>query len=475
MDLIQVIGRLLPILAIALAAGVVVIGITYSVYIAYRKRGGERRITSRQFIASFLILGWFVIVMTLTAFSRGANYEGWINLELFSGYINAWNKWSVSEFQLIIFNMLMFAPLGFLLPHIGMKTRHVKPVLLISLLVTLGIEIFQMITGRGIFELDDILHNTIGSIAGYLLMRAILDIIEQRRITVRLLLKALCIPLVFTLLFSSAFMIYYNKELGNLSIRPAISQNMNQVKITFNTKLPDEAEKVSLYRSSEIHNMEYAKRVSSLMKDYFGLHQKGSISIDGYNRVWSFVDNAGREYTFNYDVNSGTWSLSSNIEASTPVEPEDLIKQGQEYGGWLIQNDLLSQKAIFSTQNGDTVRWDIRKTVTDVAKGDRDYDTGLIMIVPSAESMVPQNLFYSMNENIYVRVVDIISPAEAYEEILKGNFSIYNNLKKGDELNVNKYELTYTYDSKGYYQPVYQFEGEVDGVNWNALIPAVMN
>lgn len=41
MDLIQVIGRVLPILAIALAAGVVVIGITYSVYIAYRKRGGK--------------------------------------------------------------------------------------------------------------------------------------------------------------------------------------------------------------------------------------------------------------------------------------------------------------------------------------------------------------------------------------------------------------------------------------------------
>lgn len=99
MDLIQIIGRILPILAIALAAGVVVIGITYSVYIAYKKRGGKRSITRRQFIASFLLLGWFVIVMTLTTFSRGANYEGWINLELFSGYINAWNQWSLSEFQ----------------------------------------------------------------------------------------------------------------------------------------------------------------------------------------------------------------------------------------------------------------------------------------------------------------------------------------------------------------------------------------
>ncbi|WP_433583180.1 VanZ family protein [Paenibacillus amylolyticus] len=475
MDLIQVIGRILPILAIALAAGVVVMGITYSVYIAYRKRGGKRSITNRQFIASFLILGWFVIVMTLTTFSRGANYEGWINLELFSGYINAWNQWSLSEFQLIIFNMLMFAPFGFILPHIGMKTRHFKPVLLISLLVTLGIEILQMITGRGIFELDDILHNTLGSMAGYLLMRAILDSVEQRKITLRSLWKALCIPLVFTMLFSSAFIIYHNKELGNLSIRPAISQNMNQVEVTLNTRLPDEAEKVSLYRSSEIHNLEYAKRVASLMKDYFELHQKGSISIDGYNRIWSFLDNTGTEYTFNYDVSRGTWWLASNIEASTPVEPEDLIKQGQEYGSWLIENDLLPKKAIFSTQNGDTVRWDIEKTVTDIAKGDRDYDTGLVMIVPSAEPMIPQNLLYSMNKNIYVRVVDIISPAEAYEEIPKGNFSIYNNLKKGDKLSVNKYELTYTYDSKGYYQPVYRFEGEINGENWDALIPAVMN
>ncbi|MFS0868508.1 VanZ family protein [Paenibacillus xylanilyticus] len=475
MDLIQIIGRLLPILAIALALGLVIIGITYSVYKAYRKRGGKRSITRRQFVALFLILGWIGIVMTLTTFSRGANYEGWINIELFSGYINAWNKWSMSEFQLIIFNMLMFVPLGFILPHIGMKTRRFKPVLLISLLVTLGIETFQMITGRGIFELDDILHNTIGSMAGYLLMDAILISVELRKITVKSLMKGLCIPLFFSLLFTGAFVFYHNKELGNLSIRPATSQNMNQVDVTLNTTLPDQPDKVSLYRSSQIHNMEYAKQVSSLLKRYFDLHQKGSMSMDGYNRMWSLLDNAGKEYTFSYDVSSGTWWLSSNIDPSTPLEPGDLVAQGKEYGRWMIQNGLLSQKAIFSTQNGDTVRWDIENTVADIAKGAHDYDTGLIMIVPTTERMIPHSLFYSMNKNIYVRMVDIISPAEAYQEIIKGNFSIYNDLKKGDKLHVNKYELTYTYDSKGYYQPAYQFEGEVNGMEWNAVIPAMMN
>ncbi|MEO2202873.1 VanZ family protein [Paenibacillus pabuli] len=475
MDFIQVVQKLLPVVGVALIVGLIALGIVLITYRLYRKRGGKRIITFWQFIASFSLMGWLIMVMMLTTFSRGANFGGWVNLELFSGYVSAWNQWSLSEFQLIIFNMLMFAPLGFLLPLLGMKTRAFKSILIISLIITIGIETFQMLTGRGIFELDDILHNTLGSLAGYGLMRAILDIRQQKRISFKAVFRAFCIPLAFTLLFTGAFIIYSSQELGNLSIRPATSQKMNQVSVTLSTKLPDYAEPVALYRSFEIHNMEYAKQMVSLIMDHFHLQQRGHISIDGFNRIWNLYDDGGSDYTFNYNINSGNWWLAPDQYATVSMQPEVLTEKGAAYGKWLSQHGLLPQQAEFSTQNEDTVRWDLRMTNSDMSKEQRDFDQGMIIIVPAAEGLVPQELFYSMNKNKYIRTVDVSSPAQAYEEVLRGNFYMYNDLQKGENLIVKSYELTYTYDSKGYYQPVYLFEGTVNGEEWSTLIPALKN
>ena len=104
----------------------------------------------------------------------------------------------------------------------------------------------------------------------------------------------------------------------------------------------------------------------------------------------------------------------------------------------------------------------------------RDVDHGMIIIVPAAEGLIPQDLFYAMNKNKYIRTVDVSSPADAYEEVVRGNFYMYNDLQN-DKLIVTDYELTYVYDSKGYYQPVYQFKGTVNGEEWSTQIPALKN
>ncbi|WP_170947979.1 VanZ family protein [Paenibacillus sp. 7516] len=475
MDFIQVVQKLLPVVGVALIVGLIAFGIVLLAYRLYRKRGGKRIIKLWQFIASFSLMGWLIMVMMLTTFSRGANYSGWVNLELFSGYVNAWNQWSLSEFQLIIFNMLMFAPLGFLLPLLGKKTRGFKSILIISLMITIGIETFQMATGRGIFELDDILHNTLGSLAGYGLMSAILDIRQQKRISLKAMFRALCIPLTFVLLFTGALMMYSSQELGNLAIRPATSQKMNKVHVTLDTKLPDHAEPVALYRSFEIHNMEYAKQMVSLLSDHFQLQQRGHISIDGFNRIWNLYDSGGTDYTFNYNVNSGNWSLAPNQYATNSMQAEILEEKGTAYGKWLSQQGLLPKEAEFSTQNEDTVRWDLHMSNSEMSTEQRDVDHGMIIIVPAAEGLIPQDLFYAMNKNKYIRTVDVSSPADAYEEVLRGNFYMYNDLQKNDKLIVTDYELTYVYDSKGYYQPVYQFKGTVNGEEWSTQIPALKN
>ena len=473
MDVIEIMNQLLPILPIALAIALVIIGILYVCYAFYKRRGGNRKITISQVVTLFILVGWFAVVLGLTTLSRGAFFDNYINLRLFSDYVNAWHQWSLSEMQLIIFNMLMFAPLGFLLPILSKKIRSFRTVFCISLIVTLGIELIQLFTNRGIFELNDILHNTIGSIAGYFLVSAILDSIKLRKITVKAVFMALCIPLFFALLFSSALIVYHSKELGNLSIRPAVPQIMKQVDVQLNKQLPTNADSVSLYYNNQIHNLKYGEEMAALMESSFNLKQKGRMRIEGFNRSWTYMDADDNEYIFNYGLSDGGWQFYRKNHELHSMEQDDLEKHGTHYENWMLSNNILSTDAIFTVQNEETIRWDIEQDTKNILHKQADFSEGFVILNPSKERQIPLDLFYSMNESVYLHQVNIISPAEAYENILKGKFTIYNNLVAGDQLNVTEYELAYMYDSKGYYQPVYRFIGLLNGEDWEVLVPAI--
>jgi glycopeptide antibiotics resistance protein len=472
MDLQSVIDNLLPLLPQALIIMLAVIGLSYGAYALYRQRGGRRTASVSPFIGIALLLGWLAVVMALTTFSRGAHFEGWANFRLFSGYVSAWHQWSLSEWQLILFNVLMFAPLGFLLPLLGGRTRRFVPVLLVSLLVTLGIELFQTLTHRGIFELDDLFHNTLGSVAGYFLMSAIMECTERRKLAVKPILRALSIPLAFALLYAGAMAVYHAKELGNLSIRPAIAQDMRQVDVTLNAVLPTDAEPVALYRSSQIHNRAYGEAIASLIERTFDLRRQGGIRIEGLNRVWTFVDADRNAYTFNYAVHDGGWWLYMESDENVSMEQDQLASHREEHERWMLASGVLPPNTEFSTQGGDTIRWDIERPTADIARGDSDYWEGMVIIQPSKGQRMPLEVFYSLHANKYVRKIAVISPTQAYEEILSGDFYLFNDLVKGDRLQVDGYELDYTFDSKGYYQPVYRFMGSVNGEPWEASVPA---
>ena len=72
-------------------------------------------------------------------------------------------SWSKPEhFNQIIINILMFIPIGFLLGiKVGWKGIP------IAALFSLIIELIQLITHRGLFEFDDIIHNTLGTVIGF--------------------------------------------------------------------------------------------------------------------------------------------------------------------------------------------------------------------------------------------------------------------------------------------------------------------
>ena len=71
-----------------------------------------------------------------------------------------------------LLNILLFVPLGFLLPAIWEEYDSLKKVLLIGLGLSFMIEILQIFTFR-LTDIDDLITNTAGAILGYCLLNVL--------------------------------------------------------------------------------------------------------------------------------------------------------------------------------------------------------------------------------------------------------------------------------------------------------------
>ena len=67
-------------------------------------------------------------------------------------------------------NVMAFIPLGMFIPVLmGNKLLSGAKVLVLSLLLSLTFEVTQLLTGMGIFDVDDLMLNTFGGMVGYVL------------------------------------------------------------------------------------------------------------------------------------------------------------------------------------------------------------------------------------------------------------------------------------------------------------------
>jgi len=136
------------------------------------------------------------------------------------------------------------------------------------------------------------------------------------------------------------------------------------------------------------------------------------------------------------------------------------------------ENKLLPDNAVFSLQNNNIIRWDVVPK-HDVSAEDKAFQNGSVMMQFDENGMLA-GLFYQISWNEYVTTEEIISPKEAYAQVEAGNFEQYVPFQQGDVLHIEECKLTYIYDTKGFYQPVYQFSGYINSTEnpWVCQIPA---
>lgn len=70
-------------------------------------------------------------------------------------------------------NILIFIPLGFFLPIIFRRYNKSSKVVIISIIISLSLEILQFALQLGQFDIDDIILNAIGSMVGFTILKVI--------------------------------------------------------------------------------------------------------------------------------------------------------------------------------------------------------------------------------------------------------------------------------------------------------------
>ena len=122
------------------------------------------------FLAYLLLLGYAVFFSS--GFGREEHAEYRYNLTLFQeigryyGVGIRTGSWRLFWFN-VVGNVCVFVPFGAFLPALFAKCQKFSSVFLFTLELSLAVEIVQLVTKIGSFDVDDLLLNTIGGILGY--------------------------------------------------------------------------------------------------------------------------------------------------------------------------------------------------------------------------------------------------------------------------------------------------------------------
>ena len=154
---------------IAIATIYVAVYLLYVLFCKIFKR--KRRLGTDHAVAMCMLLIYMTSLLFIVFMSREVGEYNGINMEL-------WSTWGTTITKRAFFfeNILLFIPMGILMPSAFTKFRKIYICIPCCLLFSLFIETIQYIFGLGIAEIDDIVTNTIGAFIGLIIWYFLLAI-----------------------------------------------------------------------------------------------------------------------------------------------------------------------------------------------------------------------------------------------------------------------------------------------------------
>ena len=485
-------------LALGILCAVVIVALVFVGYkfIYQKKMQGQKKLSWIKLLWLVVMICYLLVVCGATLLRVGDFYHGMQMQPLFASYREAWAEFAARDWRNLILNILMFVPFGFLLPIGIRKMRVFWRTYLCGFIMTLGIEVIQLVSGKGIFEWDDILNNTVGTMIGYgifaivyALWQSVTEfydsgIEKQRKITLevskirknglRKKTKVICcqIPLIIVCAaFAAMFLIYQKQEFGNFSIQYMTKISSSDLQVHTEQSYSDTASEADIFYIDQLDQKQTKERVQAFFENLGD--QIDDSRTDLYDETAVYYSE--NEKGFWMDYNGGTYSYTDyeTLYADDETEEESIVKPVTDADESEVRTVLetyeiqLPEGAVFENQGDGSYAF----SCTQVVSGQTIYDGALTCQLYSNGKMgtITNNIY----KGTYVKSCPIISEEAAYEQIKQGKMHFYNDGAASYDITVGNVRLVYQKDSKGYYQPVYQFDAVINGEGANIWIAAL--
>jgi len=441
-------------------------------YLYFKKKWSDKRLNKKKVLGWSVFFIYLVVVLGATMLSRPGFFGNTRIYPLFYSYKDAWTDFSITEWRNIILNICMFVPLGFMLPQLVKKVAVFWKVSLVGFLFTLCIELLQLLLKRGIFEPDDLLGNTGGTMIGYgIYCVAVYVVHKRKKVGVPKLWKVvLCqIPLLMAIVaFSAIFIVYHTKELGNIPNTYILKQK--NIEVTGKIEFLKETEKAIVYKTVVIT----PEKTMEIAEDIFGklgckIDETRTDIYENTALYYSLGDGqANNQYSIWVEYDGGLFRLT-NYDKSFGSDvctkenaTEKEVRNALEQIGVKMPEGVIFEKE----QDGEyTFR------ANKVQEGNKMYD-GYISCTYFEDGTLGNINCRLLTLDEY-DTVEIISEAKAYEQIVEGKFSYYRASDDVLKIVITNVTLGYELDTKGFYQPVYIFDGTVNEFETQIIIPAI--
>ncbi|MBP3633658.1 MAG: VanZ family protein [Oscillospiraceae bacterium] len=412
-------------------------------------------------ILLLLLAGCTGIMVYATKFRQG-EYRA-VNLHLFRTWREAWNNYTVDHWANVLLNIVLFFPIGFLLPPLAKVFKKWYITLPVCLGVSLLLETIQYLLSCGVFDVDDLFTNTLGALIGYLLCMSVLSI--KKSIRGALLNSGLFLCLIAAI--SSIFIVYEVKEYGNLPMAPAYRIDTSKVLWRLECPVPQESASGSVYRTQP-RTLEDCDAFAEAFKQAIGTeYDTVSYCQNGAYYMDHGLDENGAHFLYvNYKDPGYTYS---HVSQNDPIWAD---AERHEVEDALSAYPLpVPNCAEFSADGDGWYSFAVDQYI---------QDTGMIDGILRCRYGTDRKIYEIENGlclYTYYGEAKIISAYSAYTHLCAGRFYDGGIFEREDPsvVLVTDCCLGYEIDTKGFYQPVYYFDvASEDGTYQNKImIPAI--
>lgn len=143
----------------------------YMILTTRKKKSQGQSVSKKEILCGLALSVYLVFLLGGILLGRDFRDEHRIEPIPFWSYYKAIVEKDVALALQMLGNVVIFIPFGVLLPAIWKGMRNIRCIILIAASVSLSLELVQLILKLGLFEFDDVFHNTLGVVIGYWIWR----------------------------------------------------------------------------------------------------------------------------------------------------------------------------------------------------------------------------------------------------------------------------------------------------------------